>query len=184
MNMSVILAAAAGLTCCVVNSLVELDDPIRYVDPSTSYFIGIKGTRYRMGTPLDAITDSNMDVPQFSGDVRNCSSDLFGCRAVAFLVFVSPKKRHGSVGDYSEGVVISFKERAGGTLLASAKCPRATPAGCAGRSDGGGPAITYQYTVSRNKTLNDFNIQYWDDNKTQIYHQSLRLVSRVGLDLR
>lgn len=181
MDITAFLIASTTLSCCVVNSIKDLDDPIIYFDRGHSYFVGIKGERYRLGTPIDSITDPNEDVPQFSGTITNCSSPNFVCRSFSSIVFVVPKRRHSFPAFYRHGVEIYLKRAHNGAISAKARCPRLTRLGCAARSDGGGPAMTYQYSVSSNGIITNFSIQNWDEGHRQVAHQELSLITAKGL---
>ena len=182
MKASMMALVVVALSSSVIYSIEDLNDPIRYIDINKSYFIGIKSDLYRMGTPLDAIRDSNLDMPQFSGRVVNCSSRLFECKSIAYMKFVIPRKWVRSV-TYDAGIKINLERLADGGFNATAVCPRLAPSGCVSRPDGGGPAVTYQYEVNKTGVLTAVKIQHWSDSKIQLTHQNLVLESRLGLKL-
>lgn len=182
MRVGVVALVAVVLSSSVIYSIEDLNDPIRYIDKNKSYFIGIKSDLYRMGAPLDAIRDGNLDMPQFSGRVVNCSSRRFECKSIAYLKFVIPKKWVRSV-TYDAGIKIDLEQLADGGFHASAVCPKLAPSGCVSRPDGGGPVLTYQYEVNKIGVLTAVKIQHWSDDKIQLTHQNLVLGSRLGLKL-
>lgn len=182
MNVGTILLAATILSLSAVNSIKDLNDPIRYVDKSQSYFIGIKDNVYRMGTAIAAIRDPNEDMPQFSGNVENCSSQKFACRSIAYLKFIFPHDRTASA-TYDVGAEITIRQLTNGGVHASAICQRVSPLGCTSRTDGGGPVVTYQYEVNGLGVLTMIKIQHWNDQKVQVAQENLPLVSRHGLKL-
>lgn len=182
MNVSVIFLAAVALSLGVVNSIKELNDPIRYVDKSQSYFIGIKANIYRMGTAVDAIRNPNEDMPQFSGDVENCSSRRLACRSIAYLKFILPRDRI-ALATYDVGAKITVRQLTNGEVHASAICQGVSPSGCTSRTDSGGPVVTYQYEVNRLGVLTMIKIQHWNDQRMQVAQENLVLVSRHGLKL-
>lgn len=182
MNVGMIFLCATVLSLGVVNTIKDLNDPIRYVDKAQSYFIGIKGNIYRMGTAVDAIRNPNEDMPQFSGNVENCSSHRIACRSIAYLKFILPHNRAGSA-TYDVGAKITVRQLINGEVHASAICPAVSPSGCTSRADGGGPVVTYQYEVNRLGILTMIKIQHWNDQKVQVDQENLVLVSRRGLKL-
>ena len=46
MSTSTLTTSAIFLLCSAISSIVDLKDPIQYIDGSQSYFIGIQGSRY------------------------------------------------------------------------------------------------------------------------------------------
>ncbi|WP_136259179.1 hypothetical protein [Rhodanobacter lindaniclasticus] len=182
MNSTAVILATLMMSSSVVYSIKSISDPIRYVDIRGSYFISIKSDLYRLGTPLDAIRDNNLDMPQFAGRVIDCSSKRFRCKSIAYLKFVIPKERLSSV-TYDAGIKIDLERLANGGFHASAVCPRLATTGCVSRTDGSGPALTYQYEVNKIGVLTAIKIQHWSDSEKITTQQNLVLVSRLGLEL-
>jgi len=132
-----------------------------------------------MGTATDAIIDPDEDAPQFSGEIKDCSSEIFNCKSIAFLKFVVPKSQVETIV-YDEGPRITIKHLSNGGFSASAICPTVLPAGCTSGTHEGDVMITYQYVISRKGVLIAIKIQHWSDG-IQIGHEDLLLSSRQGM---
>lgn len=182
MNAITILVAGLLFSTGVVRSVNDVNDPIRYIGTHGAYFIGISGSNFRMGTPIDAIRDPAQDMPQFAGKIDDCSSEIFKCKAIAYLKFVVPRRDIDLI-KYQAGVDITLKRQANGGYHASAVCPSLAPIGCVSRSDGGRPAVTYQYDVNNEGAVIAISIQYWSDTNVKINCRELVLTSRYGLRL-
>ena len=176
-----VLALSLGLassTCCGVNNLQELRDPIVYADRSRSYYLAVRGRHFRIGRTLDRAV---ADVPQFSGEIRNCGSTVHYCRLIGYLVFALPRN-YRRLRPYNSGVSISFR-RNGSGIRAMASCPRVSRRGCVTRSDGASAAIMYEYAVNSSGTITHINIQHFDSEHNVLESESLNLVTRRGLQL-
>lgn len=176
------LLASVALSCGVVFSIGDLNDPVQYIDRAQSSFIAIDGAKYRMGTAVDAVDDPSKDMTQFSGQVEDCSTRDFWCKSIAYLKFVLPKDSL-HVASYQGGVDISITQTSGGGWHASATCWRLLPTGCASRAGGSASSVTYQYDVSGAGDVTVVQIQYLDAHGVVVDHEDLRLSTKLGLRL-
>lgn len=182
MNGGIALLASIALSCGAVFSVGDLDEPIQYVDHAQSSFIAVDGTKYRMGTAVDAINDPSKDMSQFSGQVEDCSTHAFWCRSIAYLKLVVPKARVRSA-TYQTGAEITIKRVPGDGWHASATCWRLLPSGCSSRVGDDSPMVTYQYDVSAAGYVTAIQIQYRSSRGAVVDHDDLQLSTKLGLRL-
>lgn len=178
---AMVLARTAALCCDPVYSIGDLTSPIQYVDKQAGYFIGIEKTQFTMGFALNNKDPAN-DVPQFSGQVQNCSSKTFKCKSIADLVFVIPRST-GEYIEYSKGPRISINRLEDGGWRGSATCSTMTKTGCSPQVDANKLVIAYQYDVDPRGTLTSIRIQDWNTSGKLVSSQNLILVSKTGLKL-
>lgn len=177
------LIAVSFLCCGPVYSINDLSYPVRYVDKGNGYFISVKDDKYRIGTAIDDIKNPFNDVPQVSGVVDHCSSKIFRCKSIGYLVFVIPKDgMHLAL--YRGGPEIVIRPLADGGWHGSAACSMLTKTGCASHVDVEKAVVTYQYRVDSNGVLKSISIQNWNSAGSLISTQNLVLVSGIGLRLK
>lgn len=184
MNVMAMALAVAGASCSVpVDSIGDLACPIRYVDGQQGYFIGIEKEDFIIGTARHAVKNTANDVPQVDGEIENCSSRAFKCRAIGYLVFAIPKDTVRSAV-YVDGPRVSITRLADGGWHGSATCSMLTSTGCAPQVDVNKPIFAYQYDVDPAGILRSVKIQNWGDNGKLLNTQNLVLVSEAGLRLK
>lgn len=184
MNVVNVFLVAISLSCCgPIYSISDLCYPIKYVDKYRGYFVGVKNNRYRIGRAIDAIKSGSNDLPQVLGAIDNCSSEVFRCKSIGYLVFAVPKKE-ARLTVYKGGPRIVIRPLESGGWDGSATCSTLTKNGCAHRVDVEKAVVTYQYRVDSDGVLKSVNIQNWNGKGMLINAQNLVLVSRVGLRLK
>jgi len=162
-----------------VQSIEDLNDPVRYLDRERAYFIGTDGQSFRMGRALDGNTNQNADVPQTTGLIGRCSTKEFHCKSIGLLRFVVPKVRWRSVS-YDDGVKVTLKMIDPDTIQAFGVCESVTAEGCVHRLGVRGPTLTYQYTFGRSVGLQKISVQHWKGNII-VDREDMVLVGKRGL---
>lgn len=175
----ILLSIAYLLVQYPVQSIDDLNDPIRYLDRERAYFIGVDGESFRIGRALDSNTNPYADVPQSAGLLGKCSTKEFDCKSVGLLRFIVPKGRWRSVS-YDDGMKVTIETVGADMIQASGVCEGVTARGCVHRPGRRGPTLTYQYTFSRAVGLQTISVQHWKDNVI-VDREDMVLVDKQGL---
>jgi len=177
-----LFVAASVLKACCILSLSDLKDTIRYVDREQGFFISATDRKYTWGFALSPPPSRLGDVPQVSGQIRDCSNGAFTCLQIAYLKFVRPR-RATNVQTYRDGAEIRFQLNKDGSMSASATCYELSREGCVDNGRHTAPVIRYDYRLSSHNTVTGFTLIHAATHGSRESRQRLRLESKIGFRL-